>query len=102
MTVRLASLALGAFFLASAPAWAAEAAGSAGSGSGTPPSAPTASAAACKGAREGATCKFQGRRGHEVSGTCTSHNGGLACVPAHRGMHRGGQGAPTPMQTPMQ
>jgi len=98
MTLRLASFALGAFFLASAPAWAADSTGNTGSGSGTP-SAPAASAAACKGASEGATCKFQGRRGHEVSGTCTSHNGALACVPAHRGgMHHGGQGAPAPMQ----
>jgi len=97
MTLRLASFALGAFFLLGAPAFAADSTGNTGSGSSTP-SARAASADACKGASEGATCKFQGRRG-QVSGTCTNRNGALACVPAHRGgMHHGGQGAPTPMQ----
>ena len=102
MRIRIAGFALGAFLASAsvlgASAWAADTStGNTGSGSGAQ-GAPAASADACKGSSEGAQCKFQGRRGHEVSGTCTSRSGALACVPAHHGMHRGGQGTTAPMQ----
>ena len=100
MRLGIASFALVALLaggVLGAAAWAADT-GSASGSSGSGTQAPAASNDGCKNASEGAQCKFQGRRGHEISGTCTNRNGALACVPAHHGMHRGGQGTPAPMQ----
>ena len=99
--LRILSLALGTLLtVAWAPAGAADtSSGTAGSGGAATHAPSAASVDACKGANEDAQCKFQGRRGHELTGTCGTHGGSLACVPAHRGaMHRGGAQPTTPTQ----
>ena len=105
MGMRIAGFAFGAFLAGAsvigASAWAADT-GSGGTTPTTGKTPPAAATDACKSSKAGDQCKFQGRRGRELTGTCTDHNGTLACVPTHHGMHGGGAGGQGAGAHPMQ